>query len=687
MRGPHPDLSEPEALLWEAFPRGRWVDLRSGVPERDGLAAAPGWGPERTIRAEVIAALLLGAAEPAPGSAPAIRLRGARVSGRLDLMGATVEAALICEYCVFEEPLRLVEAAVRTVRVVGGRLRHLNAARMRLDGILNLSGSRVDAGVRLDRARVAGEVSLRGAALGPDQDGVGLAADGLAVEGGGLECNEGFTAGGEVRLRGARIDALVDLSDATVTGRAGMAIDADHMTVNGPLTADRLTAAGELRLRNATITSSLHLEGARLRNPGGIALGCAGLAIDGGIWCRNGFTAEGEVRFTAARPRGVVCLDGAVIGNPGGLAVKLDRAELGTLEGAELAVTAGMVSMLATKVAGNVVLERARLGGPEEEIALWMETASIGGSLRLQGLRAAGEVRIRSSTVSRRVMLMGGWLESPDEVALRFTRNEVGLDVVCDDLVAIGEARFVDCAVGRHLDLDQVHLVNPGGVALDCRMLRAAELSLLPAAPVQGTVILAHAAIGLLRDDPERWPDVLRMDGLTYQTLQPPMPAARRLDWIARDPGGYQPQAYEQLARHYTGIGLPAETRRVLHAGERRQRETRPPLGRVWGTVQEVTIAYGYQPWRAVMWFALVLAVGSLVYWAVPPEPLKPGEAPHFNAFAYTLDLLLPIVDLGQERAFNPEGAAQWLSYLLIAAGWILATTIAAAVARIVSRR
>jgi hypothetical protein len=44
-------------------------------------------------------------------------------------------------------------------------------------------------------------------------------------------------------------------------------------------------------------------------------------------------------------------------------------------------------------------------------------------------------------------------------------------------------------------------------------------------------------------------------------------------------------------------------------------------------------------------------------------------------------------VDLGQERAFNPAGAAQWFSYFLIAAGWILATTIAAGVARTLSRR
>ncbi|MQA85338.1 MAG: hypothetical protein GEV03_12105 [Streptosporangiales bacterium] len=103
--------------------------------------------------------------------------------------------------------------------------------------------------------------------------------------------------------------------------------------------------------------------------------------------------------------------------------------------------------------------------------------------------------------------------------------------------------------------------------------------------------------------------------------------------------------------------------------------------------MQDLAVAYGYQPWRAVGWMALLLTAGTVLYSRTPPPPLKAGEAPHFNAVIYTLDLLLPIVDLGQERAFNPAGTQQWFSYLLIAAGWILATTIAAGVARVLSRR
>ena len=84
------ELSEPERLLWAAFPRGAWADLLACDPTADDLEDAAPWGPSRTIRAEVIAALLLGGCAAEPGRAPAVRLRGARISGRLDLMGATV---------------------------------------------------------------------------------------------------------------------------------------------------------------------------------------------------------------------------------------------------------------------------------------------------------------------------------------------------------------------------------------------------------------------------------------------------------------------------------------------------------------------------------------------------------------------------------------------------------------------
>jgi len=112
------ELTEPEQLLCKAFPRGAWVDL-GGSP--DGLPPV--------VRAEVIAALLLGAVPAEPGSAAGVRLRGAAVTGPLRLMGGAADWPLNCEGCHFDDGVDLVDSAVRTMRITrragpGAQLRH-----------------------------------------------------------------------------------------------------------------------------------------------------------------------------------------------------------------------------------------------------------------------------------------------------------------------------------------------------------------------------------------------------------------------------------------------------------------------------------------------------------------------------------------------------------------------------------
>lgn len=45
------------------------------------------------------------------------------------------------------------------------------------------------------------------------------------------------------------------------------------------------------------------------------------------------------------------------------------------------------------------------------------------------------------------------------------------------------------------------------------------------------------------------------------------------------------------------------------------------------------------------------------------------------------------MISFGQESAFAPRGGFQWLSYALVIAGWILATTVFAGVTRTVNRQ
>lgn len=685
-------LSDVENALSRAFPSGGWVDLR----EVDG--GSDGWGPDRTIRGEVIRALLLDAVDRAPGHSPAIRLRGARISGRLDLMGAAVEYALICEGCRFDDPVRFVEARTRTVRIVDCDLPAVNAARMHVEGILNLTGSRIADGLRLDRARITGEVCLRGATVRSRAGGVAVAADGLVVEG-NVECCEGFTADGLVRLRGARLTGALDLGGAHLTapGFAGsrdagevvptpddMALDARNLTVDGWVRARELRADGQLNLANMRVAGWMDFGGSRLRNPGGVVVGGGGISVGGGIWCNRGFTADGELRLIGARLDGNLTLTDTTLANPGGIALNLDRAALADLDGAGLTVNGGRISLVSTEISSRLHLRYARLDDGVDGTALVADGVSVGGVASLADSEVRGCVTFRTARIAGRLLLARATLRCTT-VAARMSRAEIGSDLHANDLVAEGGLKLNGATIARYLSLEGARITTPGTPALEGRSLTAGEVVL--GGSLEGTVDLRHARITVLRDEPGRWPPHLLLDGLTYEAVEPRLPAARRLDWLSRDPDGCPPQPYEQLAAHYTRIGEPAEARAVLYARERRQRDGKSVVGRSWGAVQDLTVGYGYRSFRAVWWFALLLVVGAVVYGAHRPEPLKPEEAPHFNPVVYPLDLLLPIVDLGQQNAFNPAGAYQWFSYFLIASGWVLATTIATGVARVLTRR
>ena len=525
---------------------------------------------------------------------------------------------------------------------------------------------------------------LRNATIGTGSGTEAVAAYGLAVDG-GLDCAE-LDARGSVGLEIAAITGSVDLTGARIIcpGQRGLIMDRARI---GRLDCRGMIVEGQMRMHNSRIGASMILAAARLDNPGGAALSAGGLNADGGLFLTEGFTAIGEIRLYGANLAANLTVSGGTLRNPSGIALNLNQAVLGVLHGNGLTCE-GQISLIGARIASDIVLNGAHLTGSGAHSALVADRAVIEGAVILTGLRAHGEIGLRTVRVGQRVLLQNAQLDNPGGTALRLSRAQVAADVLCDGMDCAGGIRVAGAMIGGELSFKGARIRHTGGIALDAPALDASELSLRLAEPAQGLVDLHHARVKILRDDPGCWPAMLSIDGLTYEALEPRLPARQRLQWLARDPSGHQSRPYEQLAAHYTAIGQPAEARQVMYASERIRRQAKKtPLTRTWSVLQDITIGYGYQPWRAVAWLVILLAAGSIIFAIAPPPPLGSGTAPHFNPVIYTLDLLLPVVDLGQKHAFNPAGAEQWFSYMLIAAGWVLATTAAAGAARVLSRR
>jgi hypothetical protein len=295
---PDDELSEPERALKDALPSGETVDLRANAPGvSDDPADGATWGPERTVRAELIRELLV--AETPPGSPPprALRLRGACIEGELDLERDSVRCPPTLQDCFFEQPINLQGAQVPGLRLPGSRMPSLDAQQLDARGNVELTNIVTERGIRLIDAKIAGDLDVSGAHLA-NPEGPALNGNGLSVEG-SMSCGEGFVAEGEVNLIAARIAGTLDLSGARLANSEGLALSAASLSVEGGLFGGGLTAEGEVRLFAAKIAPELHLPGARLANPGGSALSADRISVGGVMSCSDGFVAEGST----SRPR------------------------------------------------------------------------------------------------------------------------------------------------------------------------------------------------------------------------------------------------------------------------------------------------------------------------------------------------------------------------------------------------
>ncbi|WP_216587022.1 oxidoreductase [Streptomyces brasiliscabiei] len=309
------ELTEPERALWDAFPQGRRVDLRTGRDAEDRVAGGADRGPGRTVRAAVVAALALGAGTAQPGALPRLRLAGARISGRLDLAGAQLDRPLWFEDCWFEEGVDLFGASTQSIALTGCRVPGLEAGSTRIEGRLDLRRSRLDRGtaspfhrretaLSLINAQVSGAVNLGGAEI--DAPGAwALSAGGLVAEG-GVYCQDGFVARGEVRLMGAQLPGGLRMNGARLEspGPRGTVLVLDNAVVSTLRLSEGFTAHGTVRLRGTRVADGLTFDGAVLRGaPGGEAPALMAMHLQ---------AADFDLTF-ARRPAGTVDLRAAQV--------------------------------------------------------------------------------------------------------------------------------------------------------------------------------------------------------------------------------------------------------------------------------------------------------------------------------------------------------------------------------------
>jgi hypothetical protein len=126
-------LTSVEQSLVDHVGRGELLDLAADDEVVDE-AAMRSWGDSRTCRATVIRSILRRrlAADPDPHG---LRLRGARITGRLDLENLTTDVSLKLEDCLLEEGVLARDARLASVALPGSRLEHPQSHPWTLPGL------------------------------------------------------------------------------------------------------------------------------------------------------------------------------------------------------------------------------------------------------------------------------------------------------------------------------------------------------------------------------------------------------------------------------------------------------------------------------------------------------------------------------------------------------------------------
>jgi hypothetical protein len=495
-----------------------------------------------------------------------------------------------------------------------------------------------------------------------------------------------------LQLRGARIAGRLDLENLTTSvalelfdcllGEGLVARDAKlpFLVLSGcrlehpsrpPLAAGGLTAAA-LALDRAVVAAdcvvgAVWLFGAHLgrldcteatiRNDTGPALLADGLQVNQRVSLR-GFKAVGAgelgaVRLVGAHLGELNCTD-ATARNETGPALHADGLQVD-----QYVFLCGFKAVGAGKL-GAVRLAGAHLGRLECDGATVRndsgpalhagdlevdQSVSLGGRFQAVGAGELGAVQLVGAH-------LGGQLSCTDATM----RNDSGPALVAERL-EVDENVFLAGgfeAVGAGSDV----ILNLRGVRIG------------------GVLVFAPARLEHTANPRAR----LALDGLTYAGLPAGISPGDWLRLLRQGTKSYAAQPYQQFAAAHRAAGHDGEVRRILMAQRQDQIDRKALTGRAeraWARLTGLTLGYGYQPWRALLWLAAVAVIAVILALTLgahggvartDPHPPAAIRCSAVEQVGVGLDLGLPLVKTGARD--HCDTTASTTGQALTAAGW-----------------
>lgn len=328
------------------------------------------------------------------------------------------------------------------------------------------------------------------------------------------------------------------------------------------------------------------------------------------------------------------------------------------------------------------------------------------GSIFLQSSEVRNNAfEMRSSIVFGGLEFSGGKFLGGKNDAISLDRSKVHCGIFFDkNFKALGKVSLSSVFVGGSLRLSnaRIDLADESG---DCLLdLKGSEIAVAfvfqeMLVPVDG-VNLEGARIKYLADDFSSWGDDINFGSFYFDFFEGAglkVSASERSEWLQKQrliSSSDQCQLNERpwknvvdalvrsgLSERAVQVGMDFESIKyfgknrslMLHVSRCFERSLKALLG----FFSCVLIGYGYKPWRLLGWFVFFWFAGGCLYWyaaldrsILPSSPLVylnkelvrdcgdawvlckslPDSHSAFSPFVYSLDVLLPVVDLDQEK-------------------------------------
>ena len=614
-----------------------------------------------------------------------VSLIGATIAGLLQMTGSTFTAIL----------------DMNSVKVSGSLFMHSGAEFGKVDlvtakigGQLDLSGSTFAGKLNMDSIDVGGhlfmrdaaqfdDVVLRNAKIG-DQFAVIRAKfsgklDMESIEVGASLFMLGVPELSAVILSGAKIRDRLEMDGSKFTGMLDMA----SIEVGASLSMRGGAEFGEVILRGARIGDQLEMIGSKFTGE----LNMDAMDVGSNLFMQSG--EFGKVSLDGAQIGGRLSMNGSKFTGE----LNMDSAEIGQSllmdDGAQFskvdlrhATIDNVLSMSNSSFTGNLILNSTTVGGHlfmrrefQHDNANFGEVdlrgAKIGGRLEMDRSRFTGKLFMQSLEVSNNLWMRDAAFGQP--VSLIFATIGANLD--------LSGAEF-----GSDTEFDAVDLTGTK-VTGELRL----GLGQSGATTWEGNarLTLRNTVVNAVNDHQAGWPKVLELEGFTYSQLGGFGAAGGEniatretswfIDWLARDES-YSPQPYEQLSSIFKNAGQLGKANDILFVGRERERASATGSRWVGLTFLKYVIGYGYggRYFYSLAWIYTLVVIGAFVL-RVTGEHRRNDI--HLG-FAYSLDMLLPIIQL-RDRHYESDmdlesAAARYYFYVHKMMGYVLASFLVA---------